>query len=102
MCRAELRRMKEIWPDYADSVAFYAIGVDPTEDIGKLEAYRVRQGYPWPVAQPGVGMLAAFKITTQSTKVAFDSTGLIRYRDGYGRGNEETWRRVFEELSATR
>ena len=94
--------MKEVWPDYADSVAFYAIGVDPTEDVGKLEAYRENQGHPWPVAQPGVGMLAAFKVTAQSTKVAFDSAGLIRYRDGYGRGDEETWRRVFEELAASR
>ena len=94
--------MKEIWPDYADSMAFYVIGVDPTEDIGELEAYAGEQGYPWPVAQPGEGMLAAFKVTTQSTKVAFDSIGVIRYRAGYGQGDEETWRRVFEELSATR
>ena len=94
--------MKEIWPDYADSMAFYVIGVDPTEDIGELEAYAGEQGYPWPVAQPGEGMLAAFNVTTQSTKVAFDSTGVIRYRAGYGQGDEETWRRVFEELSATR
>ena len=94
--------MRGIWPDYADSVAFYAISVDLTEGIEELEAYRVRQGYPWPVAQPGQGMLAAFKVTTQSTKVAFDSTGVIRYRDSYGGGDEETWRSVFEELSATR
>lgn len=101
MCRAELRRLKEIWPEYADSVAFYAIGVDPTEDIEELEAYRVKQGYPWPVAEAPEGMLPAFRVTTQSTKVAFDSTGVITYRDGYGRGDEETWRRVFEELAAS-
>jgi len=47
-------------------------------------------------------MVAAFKVTRQSTKVAFDSTGVITYREGYGRGNEETWRRVFEELAASR
>ena len=93
--------MKEVWPDYANSVAFYAVGVDPTEDIGELEEYRRGQDYPWPVAQPGEGMLAAFKVTRQSTKVAFDSTGVISYRDGYGRGDEEAWRRVFEELAAS-
>jgi len=100
VCRAELRRLKEIWPDYADSVAFYAVGVDPTEDIEELEAYRVKQGYPWPVAQPGQGMLADFRVTTQSTKVAFASAGVIRYRDGYGRGDDATWRRLFEELAS--
>ena len=94
--------MKEIWPDYADRVGFYAIGVDPTEDIGELEAYRGKQGYPWPVAQPGVGMLADFNVTTQSTKVVFDAAGVITYRAGYGQGDPETWRRVFEELFAAR
>jgi hypothetical protein len=94
--------MREIWPAYADSVAFYAIGVDPSEDIEELEADRGEQGYPWPVARSGPGMLAAYKVITQSTKVAFDSNGVIRYRDGYGGGGEETWRSVFEELSATR
>ena len=98
-CRAELRRMKEIWPDYADKVAFYAVGTDPSERIDKLEEYSVRQGYPWPVAQAGEGMLAAFRVVQQSTKIAFDSNGTIVYRDGYGYGDDETWRRVFEELT---
>ncbi len=92
--------MKDVWPDYADSVGFYAVGIDPTEGISELEAYREGQGHPWPVAVPGAGMLADFRVTYQSTKVALDAAGVITYRDGFGRGGEEAWREVFEQLAA--
>jgi hypothetical protein len=90
--------MKEIYPEYADAVAFYAVGVDPTETIEELEAYRQKQGYPWPMATAGQRMLASLNVRVQSTKIAFGRDGVITYRDGYGKGSDETWRRVFEEL----
>jgi|ETN02SMinimDraft_2_1059926.scaffolds.fasta_scaffold245576_1 hypothetical protein len=92
--------MKEIWPDYAGKVAFYAVGTDPTERIDKLDEYRVEQNYPWPVAQAGDGMLAAFRVLQQSTKIAFDAQGTVIYRDIFGRGDDETWKQVFEQLAA--
>lgn len=91
--------MKEIYPDYASDVDFYAVGTDPFESIQEMEAYREEQGYPWPIAYAGDGMLADFRITSQSTKVVFDSEGIIVYRDTYGRGDAEQWRSVFEEIS---
>ena len=97
-----MRRLKDIYPDYADKVAFYAVGTDPTESLKLLEDYRKRQGYPWPVAEPSRDMLAALGILRQSTKVAFDGHGIITYREGYGRGNADTWRKVFENLTSQR
>ena len=91
--------MKEIWPDYAGDVPFYAINIDPTDSFENIEAYREKQGYPWPVAQPGAGMLASFKVTSQSTKIAIGSDGVIIYRDGYGKGSDETWIQVFKDLA---
>ena len=91
--------MKEIWPDYADEVPFYAINVDPTASFEEIEAYRRDQGYPWLMAQPGEGMLADFKVTRQSTKIAVNTDGIITYRDTYGRGTDDTWRQLFEELA---
>ena len=94
--------MKDAWPDYANSVDFYAVGIDPTEDIRELISYRDTQGHPWPVAVPGEGMLSAFRVAHQSTKIGLGSTGVIRYREGFGRGTKDMWRNVFEELAATR
>ncbi|MDP6454203.1 MAG: hypothetical protein QF898_12900 [SAR202 cluster bacterium] len=95
-----MRRLKEIWPDYAEDVPFYAINVDPTASFEEIEAYREQQGYPWPMAQPAEGLLADFKVTRQSTKVAVNSDGFITYRDSYGKGSDETWHQVFQELAA--
>jgi hypothetical protein len=91
--------LKEIWPDYADEVPFYAINIDPTDSFDNIEKYREEQGYPWPVAQPGRGMLARFRVTSQSTKIAIGADGVIIYRDGYGKGSDETWHRVLQELA---
>jgi len=95
-----LRRLKEVWPEFADQVVFYAIGVDPTEGLDRLESYKENQGYPWPVAIPSPRMLSGFRVLQQSTKVAIGADGIITYRDGYGRGDEARWRQVFLELAA--
>ncbi len=92
--------MKEIYPDYAVAVAFYAVGTDPSESLEDMERYRDQQGYPWPVAEANRSVLSDFSVFVQSTKVAFDGDGIIVYRDGYGAGDEETWRDVFEALEA--
>ena len=92
--------MKEIWPEYADEVPLYAINVDPTAVFEEIETYKYQQCYPWPVAQAGPGMLADFKVTRQSTKIAIGSDGIITYRDSYGKGDDETWHQVFKALAA--
>ena len=91
--------MKEVYPQYHDAVAFYAISVDPTETIQELEAYKQKQGYPWPMATAGPRMLADLGVRVQSTKLAFGRDGVITYREGYGKGDDATWRWVFEELA---
>ena len=90
--------MENVYPDYAAQVAFYAVGL-PGESLQKLDNYRQQEGYPWPVAEPVGGMLKDLRIVVQSTKIAFDSNGVITYRDGYGRGDPGTWREVFEQLA---
>ena len=93
--------MKDVYPQYADEVDFYAIGVHPKvyEDIDLLEKFRVERGHPWPVATAPSEVMAELGVTIQSTKIAFDSRGTIIYREGMGQGSDEQWHRVFTELS---
>ena len=43
--------MKDIYPEYAENVDFYAVAVSKSFDnLDRLEAHRERNGYPWPVA----------------------------------------------------
>ncbi len=94
--------MKDVYPEYAEQVNFYAVGTfsKAIESIEKLESYRVKRGHPWPVANPASSqILADLNVTIQSTKIAFDSRGVIIYRDGFGKGDPATWRQVFMELA---
>ena len=93
--------MRDIYPDYAEDVAFFAVGAHYgiIENIDTLEANREKNNYPWPVAAASPQILVDLGITLQSTKIAFDSTGTIVYRDEMGQGDDEEWRRVFAGLA---
>ncbi|MBI4312933.1 MAG: hypothetical protein HY681_14320 [Chloroflexi bacterium] len=81
-------------------MSFIAIGIDPYEKLDDLVAYKKAQGYPWPVAVAPAGILPAYDITIQATKVAVNRQGVITFREGYGVMGEDAWRNVFEDLSS--
>ena len=97
-----MRQLKSIYPDYADRVNFYAVAVSSSFDnLDRLESNRAKNGYPWPVAiavNEGQA-LADLNVAYQSTKIAFNSQGVITYRDGFGGGSADTWRQTFSELA---
>ena len=97
-----MRRLKDIYPEYAAVVDFYAIGTfsKRIESLETLENYRQRQGHPWPVANPAdAAILQSLGVTVQSTKIAFDGNGVITYRDGFGGGDPAVWRQVLDALA---
>ena len=97
-----MQRMKDVYPEYAEQVNFYAIGTlfGSSESLESLESYREERGHPWPVATTRSEAMAELGVATQSTKIAFDSQGIITYRDGMGAGDDEEWRRVFMDLAS--
>lgn len=90
--------MMDIYPEFADQVAFYAVGQDPTESLGLLERTRRERGYPWPIAEPASKMLRDLRVLQESSKIAFDGNGVIVYRRRGG-GDISEWPRVFRQLS---
>ena len=96
--------MKVIYPEFAEQVSFYAVGtfIKAVEDVDRLEAHRQRNGFPWPVANPvnEREALANLNVASQSTKIAFDSRGVIVYRDGFDGGDVDVWKQVFSDLSS--
>ncbi len=91
--------LKDVYPEYQESVDFYALGIDPTEGLSALVRFRDGQDHPWPVAKAPAAMLPQYNVLQQSTKVAIDSNGVIVFREGYGVEDTETWVRLFRELS---
>ena len=91
--------LKDVYPEYQDSVDFYAVNIDLGEDLSSLVRFRDGQDHPWPVAQAPAGMLPEYNIQQQSTKVAIDRNGVIVFREGFGVEPAETWHELFRELS---
>ena len=94
--------MKKIYPEFSEDVAFYAVGAHYgiSEEIGRLEMYREKNDYPWPVAAASPQILRDLGVTLQSTKVAFDDDGVIVYRGEMGQGGDKEWREVFVDLAS--
>ncbi len=95
-----MQRLKTIYPEYEDAVDFYAVGF--SESLETLDKHNRRQGYPWPVAVGQGRMIRDLNVTYQSTKIAFDADGVVIYRHGFGDGDADRWRQVFEQLAASR
>ncbi|MCH7736193.1 MAG: hypothetical protein IH872_02210 [Chloroflexi bacterium] len=90
--------MKDVYPEFAGQVDFYAIGQSGFESIEQLESDRKKEGYPWPIAAIETDVLKQLRILQQSTKIALDHQGIISYRANYARGGAEEWREVFTDL----
>ena len=90
--------MKDLYPEFANEVDFYAIGPSPFEDLELLESERIKQNYPWPVAEIDFKVLKDLRVLQQSTKIAVDHHGVITYRAGFGTGGPSRWREVFVDL----
>ena len=95
-----MRSIKEqVGENYGDEIAFYVVGTSPFESIEQLEEDRVEKGLPWPAAYPDKGMLEAFGVTRQASKIAIDGDGIITHRYGTGRGDYESWSALFDDIS---
>ncbi len=94
-----MRSLIYVWPEFAEEVDFYAVNIDPSDSFDKLEDFKRDQGYPWPLTHSDRDTLLRLNVIRQSTKIAFDSDGVIVYRERMGGGDAETWQELFRELS---
>ena len=92
--------MKSIYPQYAEDVVFYAVGVFPHESVAPFVKFANERGYPWPVAIPEGPLLEDLFVTIQSTKIAVNRHGIITHRAGMGKGTPAIWHQVFTDLAA--
>ena len=93
-----MRALKDIYPQYADRVAFIGVDVDPTESAEKISAYASDQGYPWPMAEYDPDILVDYGIRAQASKVMIDGDGVITFRATSSKTPNDKWREVFENV----
>ena len=81
-------------------MALISISIDPFESLEKIEAFRERQGYSWPVTKPKSDFFEDYRILMRATKVAVDTDGVIIWREGYGATSSNEWHQVFQDLTS--
>ena len=95
-----MRRIKLVYPEFADQVAFLAVGTAPFEDGDRIRTFKQTNGFPWLMAPLDVDTLKAYNILTQASKVVIDRDGIIVFRAGYSIESIETWVELFEGSAA--
>ena len=90
--------LKDIYPDYQDSVDFYVVGI-AGEPLSELVKFKEEQNYPWPIAKAPPRLAPDYNIRQTSSKVAIDGNGLIIFSESYSVEARDTWVRLFQELS---
>ncbi len=81
-------------------MSLIAVGIDQAEGPDVLRAFASSNGYPWKVALGNPDLLQRYRVLTTSTKYAVGKNGAIAYTAGYGVGDVNSWRQLFEQLSA--
>ena len=94
-----MRRLRDIWDDHTDVIDFYALETDPSSDLSEIARLGRERSYSWPMGRASRSALSELGVRVQSTKVAFDASGTIVYRAGFGQGDAATWRGVFNDLA---
>ena len=97
-----MRSIKGLDPKFTENVNFYIVGSSPGQTVDDLENDRMKEGYPWPVAEIAGNGLRDLEVIAQSTKIALDGNGVITYRDSFGQGSVDTWKQVLADLGSTR
>ena len=101
--------MKDIYPEYADEVAFYAVASSPQEKLGKLEAYR--EDHQEPQEETSVGLAEKVEVLAEEaicppdlekTLADFAKAKRINYKRAPDQARAAFFREVRKDLAAQR
>ena len=97
-CSRDFDVVKNIYPKYADKVAFLAIDLDLNEGSGLIQKYKERKGLnKIDFAEGNADVLSNYAIKYTTTKYAIGKNGLILYK-GSGVFNEQQWEVLFNGM----
>ena len=77
------------------------IDIDPTESPDRIRSYQVREDYHFPASIADREIVRTFRVIRQSTKVAVDREGIVRFNQGYGTRDDGWWQQVFSSLAGS-
>ena len=98
-CSQDFNVVKDIYPKYADKVAFLAIDLDLNEHAELIKNYKNKKGLAGiDFAEGKESVLSDYGITHTTTKYAIGKDGAILYK-GSGVFNEQQWEVLLSGLA---
>lgn len=98
-CSRDFDIVKNVYPKYADKVAFLAIDLDTNEDAELIQRYKSKKGLEGiDFAEGRESILSDYGITHTTTKYAIGKDGTIIYK-GSGVFTEQQWEVLLNGLS---
>ena len=95
-----MRQLRNVHPDYADSVELLGVGVDPGEGASDIQSYIDRHDFIWDMTLAEPDMLGTYKVRQQAAYMALDADGVIVAELTYGPKTDDGWRELLEELAS--
>ena len=94
-----MRQLRNLHPEYADSVDILGVGVDPGEDASDVQSYIDAHDFVWDMTLADPDMLGTYKVRQQAAYMALDANGVIVAELTYGPRSDDGWGELLEELA---
>jgi thiol-disulfide isomerase/thioredoxin len=98
-CRSDLLNLNATYPEFQEDISILVVGFDRTEDMDKIEDYKLGRNYPWPFAGYNSDAITEFKIVSQASKVGISLEGEVVFTEGFGVVSVDGWKDLFRELA---
>ena len=76
------------------------ISTDPSDSASQVRSHARNRGITFPMAPNDRSIVVdAYRVTSQSSAVGIDASGVIRLRKGYGLQGANEWQAWFQTLA---
>ena len=83
-------------------VLVLGISTDPGDSVSRIQSHARGRGITFPMAPNDRSIVVdAYRVSSQSSAVGIDASGVIRLRKGYGLQGANEWREWFDTLAGS-
>lgn len=94
--------LQSLYSANSDDVLVLGISTDPGDSVSQIQNHARNRGITFPMAPNDRSIVVnSYRVSSQSSAVGIDASGVIRLRKGYGLQGASDWREWFEELAGS-
>ena len=94
--------LQSLYSANSDDVLVLGISTDPGDSASQVQSHARNRGITFPMAPNDRSIVVdSYRVSSQSSAVGIDASGVIRLRKGYGLQGANDWREWFDTLSGS-